>query len=239
MQPGWFGRMGGWSARLTVGRGAAARQPSEATLAGLDAAITVEAAGVTFVGVVRQRGANGELDLGPEATRFLEAAQCQDEAHYHFLLSVGAVPRETAFSLPAAGLADREGVLQTLTELEAIGVGVYMAAARRFAEEAEPRLVEIAYQMGAVDAQHHALARYQLGARPANDRAFARWRFVEAADAAAALAELGFGDGEDAVAFPGPVARLCAGVFGLVPETTEDALVPLPPVGTPVPPPGG
>jgi hypothetical protein len=221
--------------RVSARRQAPRLQPAEAMLAGLDAAIAVEAAGVTLVGVARRRGADGELELGAEVERFLEAAQCQDEAHYHFLLSIGAVPPE-AFALPEGGLGDREGVLRTMIGLEELSIGVHMAAARRFAEEGEPGLVEVAYQMGAVDGGHGAVARALLGVTPANDRAFARWRFAEAAEAGEALAELGFGeDGEGGVAFPGPIERRCAGVFGLVPETTDDALRPRPAVGTPVP----
>ena len=164
----------------------------------------------------------------------LRDSQCQDEAHYHFLESVGATPTALAFSIPSSALADEIGLLETLIELNAISVGAYMAAARQFAELGGPRLVEIAYQMGAVDAQHEALARYLLGDRPANNRAFARWRFVELTEAGDALAAAGLLDDEgETVAYPGPVARVCRGVFGLVPATTDDALRPDPPVGTP------
>jgi len=224
--------------RTRVGQGITrlARTSQEASdlQASLDAAITVEAACVTFVGVARQRGVEGGLELGPELVRFLRASQCEDEAHYHFLASVGAAETATAYSIPERGLADRAGFVEALIALEAISVGAYMAAARRFAELGEPRLVEVAYQMGAVDAQHEALSRHLLGIRPANDRAFARWRFVDITEAGAALASLGFVGGSETYVFPGPVDRFCRGVFGLVPATTDDALITLPPVGTPV-----
>jgi hypothetical protein len=109
-----------------------------------------------------------------------------------------------------------------------------MAMTRLFAEYADFNLVEVAYQIGAVDAQHEALARFLLGARPANDRAFAQWRYFDLLEVEDALYATGFLDeSEDLVPFPGPVARNCDGVFGLVPETTDDALSLLPPV-TPV-----
>jgi hypothetical protein len=205
---------------------AAAAQESDALLAGLDAAVTLEAACVTFVGVARQRGAEGGLDLGPEVVTFLRAAQCQDEAHYHFLRSVGATPTASAFAIPAIALVDRAGFLQTVEDLEAISVGLSMALTRALATFGDPRLVEIAYQMGAVDAQHLVLARQLSGVRPANDRAFAKWRYVEPAEAGQALAAAGFLDPTaETYPFPGPVDRLCSGVFGLVPETTDDALL--------------
>ncbi len=201
----------------------AARQPTAPDQPGLEALATLEAAGVTFLGVARQRGEAGGLGFGEGAVSFLRAAQCQDEAHYHFLLSAGAAPRAAAFVLPEGALDDPQAVLRTLVGLEAIGVAAHMALARRAAEAGDHRLVEVAYQMGAVDAQHEALARVLTGGRPPNDRAFARWRFADPAEAAEALAELGFGkDGEETIPFPGPVDRLCAGVVGLVPETTDD-----------------
>lgn len=211
----------------------------EALQDGLDACGTLQAVKVTYVGVARQLGAEGVLDLGPEVVRFLRAAQCQDEAHYHFFQTLGTVAIASAFAMPAGSLVNREAFLRTLIELEAIAVGASMAMARRFAEYADFNLVETAYQMGAVDAQHEALARHLLGARPANNRAFARWRYLDLLEVEDALFETGFLDeGDDLVAYPGPVARQCGGVFGLVPETTDDALrllVPAPaaPIATP------
>jgi len=199
------------------------RQPAAPAQAGLDALATLEAAGVAFLGVARQRGEGGGLGFGEGAIGFLRAAQCQDEAHYHFLLSAGAAPRAMAFAMPDGALDDPQAVLRTLVGLEAIGIAAHMALARRAAEAGDHRLVEVAYQMGAVDAQHEALARVLAGGRPPNERAFARWRFADPAGAADALSELGFAaGGEDAVPFPGPVDRLCAGVVGLVPETSDD-----------------
>jgi hypothetical protein len=197
---------------------------------GLDASCTVQAATVTFIGVARQLGADGLLDLGPETVRFLRASQCQDEAHYHFFQQVGAQAFVTAFAMPAGSLADRAAFLRTLIDLEEIAIGASMAMARRFAEYADFNLVEIAYQMGAVDAQHQALARHLLGEVPANERAFAEWRYFDLLEVEAALFDSGFLDeGDDLIAFPGPVARNCDGVFGLVPKTTDDARGLLPP----------
>ncbi|MBA3643756.1 MAG: ferritin-like domain-containing protein [Chloroflexia bacterium] len=204
--------------------------------AGLNALITLEAASVTLIGVARQRAAGGDLALDEAMVGFLRASQCQDEAHYHFLASIGAVPLTATFSLAEISLDDAAALFGLLADLEAIAVGAHMASLHRFATEGDPRLTEIAYQMGAVDAQHLTLARQFLGALPANDRAFARWRFADPADAADALADLGvLREDAEGVPFPGPVERLCAGVFGLVPETTADAVRPLPAVGTPLP----
>lgn len=211
----------------------------EALQAGLNACCTLQAVKVTYVGVARQLGVEGVLDLGPETVRFLRAAQCQDEAHYHLFLQLGATAIAPAFRMPPGSLVGREAFLRTLIELEGIAVGASMAMARLFAEYADLNLVEISYQIGAVDAQHEVLARYLLGAQPANDRAFAAWRYFDLLEVEDALFGTGFLDESDeVVAFPGPVARNCDGVFGLVPETTDDALSLLPPItpeATPTP----
>ena len=60
--------------------------------AGLDALATMEAAAVTLLGVARQRGQDGELDVGDDAVVILRAAQCQDEQHYHALVAAGGLP---------------------------------------------------------------------------------------------------------------------------------------------------
>lgn len=203
----------------------------EALQDGLDACCTLQAVKVTFAGVARQLGADGVLDLGPDTVRFLRASQCQDEAHVHLFQQLGAAMIAPAFAMPAGSLVDREAFLRSLIGLEEIAVGASMAMARRFAEYADFNLVETSFQIGAVDAQHEALARHLLGARPANDRAFARWRYFDLLEVEDALYATGFmAKSDDVIAFPGPVARNCAGVFGLVPETTDDALSLLPPI---------
>lgn len=203
----------------------------------LNALITGEALAVTIIGVARQRGSDGQLSLGNEMLQFLRAAQCEAEAHYHFLESAGASPSVSAFTTPDGMLDDQPSLLRALIELKGLTVGAYMLATRTFSLAGDSRLVEIAYQAGATEAQHLTLARYLLGERPANDRAFARLRFVEIAEFGTALATAGYLGESDAVGYPGPVDRYCRGVFGLVPETTADVLsvaTPFPALSSPV-----
>lgn len=203
----------------------AARQ-STALQETIDAAITAEALAVTFMGVARQRGSSKNLALGVELVGFLRAAQCEEEAHFHFLEAAGARPTTTAFTFPEEVFADIPALLRTIVALETVFVGTYMAAVRQLAATGDLDLVEVAYQIGAVEAQHQALAKHALGARPAGDRAFAKWLYRDLAEASQALFDLGFIDGPgDPVAYPGPVDRYCRGVFGLVPETTSAALI--------------
>jgi len=204
--------------------------------AGLDALATVEAAAVTLLGVARQRGLDGQLDLGEDAIVVLRAAQCQDQQHFYALLDAGGQPVTDTFTIPEATVTDRTYLLLGLLELKAVSIAGYMALARAWAERGDFSQVEIAYQMGAVDAQHVALAQALVGVTPANDRAFARWLYADAAEALDALTALDLIEGSgEAVQFPGPMDRVCQGVFGLTPETTAMMTQPRPPVGQSAP----
>jgi len=205
----------------------------QALQAGLDALTTMEAAAVTLLGVARQHGIDGKLDVGEDAAVVLRAAQCQDEQHYHFLRAVGGQHSADAFTVPEAAVTDRTRLLVAVLELKAAGIAGYMALAREWAQAGEPSQVEIAYQMGVVEGQHLALAQALVGVTPANDRAFARWLYADASDVMSALDALALLHGpDDPVAFPGPMDRICKGVFGLTPEPTALMTLPRPPVGT-------
>jgi hypothetical protein len=200
--------------------------------AGLDGLATMEAAAVTLLGVARQRGQDGELEVGDDAVIILRAAQCQDEQHYHALLAAGGLPVVDTFTIREEMVADLTLLLVGILELKSIGIAGYMALAREWATQGDVSQVEIAYQMGAVEAQHLALAHALVGVSPANDRAFARWLFAEPAEAIDALNALGLLEGSgEPVPFPGPLDRICRGVFGLTPETTATMTLPRPPVG--------
>jgi hypothetical protein len=208
----------------------------DALQSGLDALATMEAATVTLLGVARQRDQDGDLDLGEDALVVLRAAQCQDEQHYHALLAAGGVPTSDSFTIPEQMVTDRTLLLVGILELKAIGIAGYMALARAWATRGDVSQIEIAYQMGAVEAQHLALAHALVGVSPANDRAFARWLFADPSEAVDALDALDLLEGSgESVSFPGPLDRFCRGVFGLTPETTELMTLPRPPVGQSLP----
>lgn len=197
---------------------------------------TVEAAAVALLGVARQRGLDGQLDVGEDAVIVLRAAQCQDAQHYHALRSFGAAEVVDPFTIAQEAVGDRTLLLITVLELKATAIAGYMALTRAFAARGALDQVEIAYQMGAVEAQHLALVHALVGVTPANDRAFARWLFADPAAAVDAVRTLGLLDGPgDPVPFPGPMDRICKGVFGLTPETTATMTLPRPPVGQAIP----
>jgi hypothetical protein len=188
----------------------------------IDPLATLESLAVTLIGVGRKQGK--QLDIATNASRFLRAAQCEDEAHYHFLIAAGASAEET-FTIPDDVLDNGDDFFAAVMDLKEIAVGATMAAARQFAALGELGLVEIAYQIGTTEAQHLALARFSHGEQIPNDRAFAKWRFATTAESLQSVADAGYaGDEGDTYTFPGPLSRQCRGVFGLVPETSDDQL---------------
>lgn len=239
--------LAGLAGHRGVLRAAAQARPEVQAI--IDAAATLEAMEVTYIGAVRHR-ASPAVDLlrlgdNPGAVRYLRAAQCEEEAHYHFLVAEGAVPAATRFTFPDAFFQSRSTALRTLLDLEEIELGLYMAAAREFAALGDLRLVEIAYQIGAVEGGHRALLKGLIDEFPPNDRAFAESRFPSVAAAAEAIMATTFVGGQEPAlsvvlgldtltgipgsrffpgphyAFPGPEDRYCRGITGYVPETTE------------------
>jgi hypothetical protein len=194
----------------------------------LDALMTVEAALVTLAGVVREAAGEGGFPLDRAALDALAAMQCQDEAHFHLLQALGAIPVTDRFSIPPRLLDSAESALDGLLALKGVALGGQMALARLLAaaEQPDPAFAESLFALGAVEGGHHAVLRGLRGRTPPNDRAFLRWRFADPRDVLDALAETGLLDrGDRTEVFPGPLPRVCTGVTGLVPETTEDALL--------------
>jgi hypothetical protein len=198
-----------------------AAQESGSIADAINAAITLEAFAVTLYGAARGRG--DEIGFSDETAAFARSAQCEEEAHFHFFESAGAVPHTTSFTVPEDQIANQGNFLRALLDVEAILVGAHMAATRQYASGGDYRLVEIGYQIGAVEAQHQAITRQLLGESLPADRAFARWMFESPTEAVTTLQKMDYIDGDGLpFSFPGPVDRQCRGVTGLVPETTED-----------------
>jgi hypothetical protein len=229
----------------------AAAQARPEVQAIIDAAATLEAMEVTYIGAVRHRASPqvGLLNLGDNAgaVRYLRSAQCEEEAHFHFLLSEGAVPASERFTFPDEVFLSRSTALRTLLDLEELEIGLYMAATREFAALGDLRLVEIAYQVGAVEGGHRVLLKGLIDEYPPNDRAFLAPTFPSVAAAAEAIAATTFVGGEapapsvilglDTLTgipgsrffpgpyyqFPGVEDRYCRGISGYIPVTTDDA----------------
>src|SRR5262249_23940088 len=107
-----------------------AAQDSAAVSAIIDPLATLETFAVTFAGLGRQQG--DKLKIGADTARFLRAAQCEDEAHYHFLIAAGA-EAATTFTIDGRVLRTRKSFLSALLDAKEVAVGAAMAAARQFA----------------------------------------------------------------------------------------------------------
>lgn len=194
----------------------------------LDALMTVEAALVTVAGAIREAAAAGGLALDAAALATITAMQCEDEAHVHLLEALGAIPAADRFAIPAGLLGNADAAVDGLLALKEVALGGQMALARLIAAADPPdqAFAESLFALGAMEGGHRALLRAIRGDELPGDRAFLAWRFEDPRDVLDALAETGLlDDAEQPVRFPGPLPRECAGVTGLVPETTEDALL--------------
>jgi hypothetical protein len=197
----------------------------------LSDAATAEGLLVTLLGVARTK--QSQLTLDEATVRLVRAAQCEEEAHFNNLVAAGAVPSTSQYTIADQLFENPTSFLTTWSDLERIMVGMYMIAARRLAENGESDLVEVAYQIGAVEAQHQALVRQILGDRLPADRAFAAWQFRQTSQAVSQIKRMGFiGGNGQTYDYPGPGDRYCRGVTGLVAETTSGQT---PPDVTPAP----
>jgi hypothetical protein len=190
----------------------------------LNITATAEALAVTALGGALDNAAKGLLALNAEQQQTLRAARAAEKAHYDFLVSAGAKPLTTTFTIPDARIiTDVPTFLRTLITLEEAFIAHYIAIAQEFAILGEARYARVALQIGAVEAEHRAGARYYaieagvLSGVP-NDVAFEKAFVTAATETGAALRQLGFlGGGGTQVTYPGPGAIDPTGVTQLTP----------------------
>lgn len=210
---------------LVALRGWTAPPVRAATESALNDCVTAEGLLVTLLGVARTRAS--DLAMDEQTIRLMRAAQCEDEAHANNLVSFGAAPTTGRYSIPDDFFASSANVLATWTEIKRLMVSLYLSAARTFGEDGNNDLVELAFQIGTVEAQHLALLRQFAGERIPADRAFPEWQFADTAEAMSEFERLGFIGGRgESVTYPGPGERYCRGITGLVAETTADQTPP-------------
>jgi hypothetical protein len=178
----------------------------------INIAATAEALAVTALGGAIDAARQGQLDLNDEQIQVVAAAQAAEQAHYDFLVSAGAKPLTTEFTLPDERIVtDVATFLKTVIGLEEAFIAAYMAAAQIFAKAGQPELVQYALQTAAVEGEHRAHARFyalQAGLidEAPNNIAFAKAKFTSVGAAAQALTDLGWIGGSGAkLVYPGPV----------------------------------
>ena len=190
----------------------------------INTAATAEAFAVTALGGALDNAANGKLALNAEQQQTIKAARGEEQAHYAYLIGAGAKPLTTTFTIPDPKIVtDVPTFLKTMITLEEAFIAAYMAAAQEFAILGQGRLVQVALQIGAIEAEHRAGVRFYavsagvISGTP-NDVAFEKALFGSVGEAAAALQKLGFiGGSGTQITYPGPGAIDNTGLSHLTP----------------------
>lgn len=198
---------------LTLGQTAllkAVAAQSETVQDIVNIASTAESLAVTLLGGAIESAQQGKYNqkIPSAVVSILVAARSAEQYHLDYLLGAGAKPLTQSFTVPNPKLlSDYDTLFGTIVTLESAFIAAYGAAMRQFTALEQPELVKVAYQIGAVEAEHRVLANYALGARPANNRSFEQRMFASVGDAATALTKLGFIGGTGTkVDYPGPGA---------------------------------
>lgn len=206
-----FKGAGALAAGLTLAQAAflkTAAAQSESIQDVLNITATVEAFGVTFLGVGIDNAKKGLFNKPWPANvlAVVEAARAQERFHYDFFTSAGGRPLVTTFTLPdIKAVTDFDTFFGAIVDQEAAEVAAQIAAIRVFTEQKRPDLVKIAFQYGAEEAEHRVLANYTRGARPANNIAFAAAPFTNVGEVLASMRQRGIIDGPvPGATFPGP-----------------------------------
>ena len=123
----------------------------------------------------------------------IQGVVAAEAIHVDYLKAYGARDIYTGpFAFPAGTFTTRNGYATTAVILETAFVTAYMAAVREFAADARADLAQLAYQIGAVEAEHRALSRAVGNYLPYADLAFETNLIPNVAAAATVLTNLGF-----------------------------------------------
>lgn len=190
----------------------------------INIASTAEALAVTALGGALANAKQGKLDLNAEQRQVIAAARAEEQDHYDYLVAAGAKPLTKSFTLPDEAIVnDTATFLTTVIGLEEAFIAAYLAAAQEFAIMNQPDLVEVALQIGGVEAEHRAHARFYAFSAGVinevpNNIAFSKAMFTSVGAAADALTKLGWINGTGAeLTYPGPGTIDYSGIEGRKP----------------------
>lgn len=190
----------------------------------INIAATAEAFAVTALGAALENAESGALKLNAVEFKTFTAARAEEQSHYLYLTGAGAKPLTTTFTVPNPKIVtDVTTFLTTVIHLEELFIAAYLAAAQEFALLKQPRLAQVALQIGAVEAEHRAGARFFAILRgiisgTPNDVAFEKAMFTHVEEAQDALEQLGIIGGKGTpITYPGPEAIDFTGVHHLRP----------------------
>lgn len=176
----------------------------------LNATVTVEMFGITFLGAGLDSNSKGGFNppIPAPVVAILNAARGQEQAHLEFFQGLGGKPLTQTFNVPdPALLTNPVAFFDALQMEETREVAAQIAAMTVFTAMNRPDLVKVSFQYAAEEAEHRLLANYAKGVRPANNYAFAPALYANATDIIADLRRLGIiGGSGPAATFPGPGA---------------------------------
>lgn len=134
------------------------------------------------------------LDFSGAGLLDIQAALVEEQIHLLFLTKQGAKPLTTKFSFPHGDDTFKylDKFISTQQLLESLFIAAYLAAGKEFAMLGRPDLVQVAAQIGGVEAEHRAIGRAIGGMRPANNRAFETALLAKVSDAPGVMKKLGF-----------------------------------------------
>jgi hypothetical protein len=158
----------------------------------LNIAITAEELAVVFyTSVVKNADRLGFSNAG---LLDIKATLVEEQVHQTFLAKQGAKALTNKFSFPFGNDTFRNfnHFITVQQQMEALFVAAYIAAGKEFAMLGRPDLVQVAAQIGGVEAEHRAIGRAIGGMKPANNRAFETLLINAVADAPAVLKKGGF-----------------------------------------------
>ena len=158
----------------------------------LNIAITAEELAVVFYSNVIKNA--NRLGFSNGGFLDIQAALIEEQIHQIFLAKQGAKALTNTFSFPFGNDTFKrfDHFIAVQQQLEALFVAAYIAAGKEFAKLGRPDLVQIAAQIGGVEAEHRAIGRAIGGMKPANNRAFETLLVNAVADAPAVLKKGGF-----------------------------------------------
>jgi hypothetical protein len=157
----------------------------------INTAITAEALAVTYLtGLIQNASATGVSEF----VAVLKAANAAEYDHYKALKGLGAQPITTKFWAPDAFFKPGEP-FKVLETAETLFVDAYLIGAATFAAAGNADYARYAGEIGAVEAQHLALARFAQNKLP-DDRAFQAYPITSIGGVVAALEKAGVGFGK-------------------------------------------
>ena len=158
----------------------------------LNIAITAEHLAVTFyTNALRQAN---RLGFNDTARMDIKAALIEEQLHLNFLAKNGAKPLTRTFSFPDGmdTFRNMDRFIRTQQWLETLFTAAYIVAGKEFAMLKRPDLVQVAGQIGTVEAEHRAIGRAIGGLTPANNHAFSPIVLQKVGDAPMILKNRGF-----------------------------------------------